>query len=67
VYRAILAEEHAGQLVTALSHGRPLAPVPGSLDRAALQSKVLSLRTHDMHWGYASSFVTVPPDARGHG
>jgi hypothetical protein len=26
---------------------------------------VLSSRTHDMHWDYASSFVTVTPGARG--
>jgi HCOMODA/2-hydroxy-3-carboxy-muconic semialdehyde decarboxylase len=65
VFRAILAEEHASQLVTALSHGRPLAPVPGRTDRAALYSRVLSARTHDMHWDWASSFVTRPPDARG--
>src|SRR5882757_2206507 len=65
VFRAILAEEHAGQLVTAVSHGRPLAPVPESIDRDDLYAKVLSPRTHDMYWGYASSFVTVPPGARG--
>ncbi len=65
VFRATLAEEHSGQLVTALSHGQPLAPVPESIDREDLYAKVLSPRTHDMHWGYASSFVTVPPGARG--
>jgi ribulose-5-phosphate 4-epimerase/fuculose-1-phosphate aldolase len=66
VFRALLAEEHASQLVTALSHGRPLAPVPESTNREELYAKVLSARTHDMHWDYASSFVTIPPDARGH-
>jgi ribulose-5-phosphate 4-epimerase/fuculose-1-phosphate aldolase len=65
VFRALLAEEHAGQLVTALSHGRPLAPVPASTDRDDLYAKVLSSRTHDMHWDYAGTFVTAPPDARG--
>lgn len=65
LFRAILAEEHANQLVTALSHGRKLAPVPASTDRADLYSRVLSARTHDMHWGYAGSFVEVPVDARG--
>jgi ribulose-5-phosphate 4-epimerase/fuculose-1-phosphate aldolase len=65
VLRAILAEEHASQLVTALSHGRPLAPVPTGTDRDDLYARVLSARTHDMHWDFASSFVTVPPDARG--
>lgn len=57
IFRALLAEEHAQQLLTALSHGRPLAPVPDSVDRADLYSRVLSPRTHDMHWGYASTFV----------
>jgi HCOMODA/2-hydroxy-3-carboxy-muconic semialdehyde decarboxylase len=65
VFRAILAEEHASQLVTALSHGRPLAPVPESIDRDDLYARVLSARTHDMHWNYASTFVTTAPDARG--
>jgi HCOMODA/2-hydroxy-3-carboxy-muconic semialdehyde decarboxylase len=64
VFRALLAEEHAGQLVTALSHGQPLAPVPESIAREDLYARVLSPRTHDMHWDYARSFVTVPPGAR---
>jgi ribulose-5-phosphate 4-epimerase/fuculose-1-phosphate aldolase len=66
VFRAILAEEHASQLVTALAHGRPLAPIPETTDRFELYARVLSPHTHDMHWNYASSFVTVPLDARGH-
>ncbi len=65
VFRAILAEEHASQLVTALSHGRPLAPVPEHTKRDELYAKVLSSRTHDIHWAYASSFVTAPLDAWG--
>src|SRR5579863_2807455 len=63
--RAILAEEHAQQLITALSHGRALAPVPKTVDRGELYQKVLSARTHDMHFGYAKTFVTVEPGARG--
>jgi ribulose-5-phosphate 4-epimerase/fuculose-1-phosphate aldolase len=65
VFRAILAEEHAGQLVTSLSHGRPLAPVPKDVDRGDLYARVLSPRTHDMHWDYASTFAEIPPGARG--
>ena len=65
LFRALLAEEHASQLVTALAHGRPLAPVPPSTDRDDLYAKVLSARTHDMHWDYAASFVEIPVDARG--
>ena len=36
-----------------------------STDRDDLYARVLSARTHDMHWDYASSFVTVAPGARG--
>jgi ribulose-5-phosphate 4-epimerase/fuculose-1-phosphate aldolase len=60
VFRAILAEEHARQLVTALSHGRPLSPVPKDVDRDSLYAKVLSPRTHDMHFGWAGTFVELP-------
>lgn len=63
--RAVLAEEHAQQLVTALAHGRPLAPVPATVDRGELYSRVLSARTHDMHFGYEKTFVEVEPGARG--
>jgi HCOMODA/2-hydroxy-3-carboxy-muconic semialdehyde decarboxylase len=62
--RAILAEEHAGQLITALAHGRPLAPVPAAVDRGELYARVLSARTHDMHFGYAGTFVEIEPGAR---
>jgi ribulose-5-phosphate 4-epimerase/fuculose-1-phosphate aldolase len=57
LYRAVLAEEHAAQLMTALSHGLPLAPVPETVDRDELYARVLSPRTHDMHWNWASTFV----------
>ena len=60
LFRAVLAEEHASQLVTALAHGRPLAPVPAAVDRGELYGKVLSPRTHDMHFDWASTFVTLP-------
>lgn len=62
VFRAILAEEHAAQLVTALSHGRPLSPVAKDVDRDELYAKVLSPRTHDMHWDWAATFVDLPPE-----
>ena len=63
VFRAILAEEHASQLVTAPSPGRRW-PRRGT-DRQDRYARVLSSQTHDMHWDYASSFVTVAPGARG--
>ncbi|MFF5078416.1 class II aldolase/adducin family protein [Actinoplanes sp. NPDC000266] len=59
VFRAILAEEHASQVLTALAHGRPLAPVPASQDRSELYGRVLSAPTHAMHWRYQSSFVPL--------
>jgi ribulose-5-phosphate 4-epimerase/fuculose-1-phosphate aldolase len=65
VMRAVLAEEHAQQLVTALSHGRPLAPVPLGTDRDRLHADVLSARTHDMFWDLASTYVPLEPGARG--
>jgi ribulose-5-phosphate 4-epimerase/fuculose-1-phosphate aldolase len=61
VFRAVLAEEHAQQVVTAASHGYPLAPVPRGTDRPDLYSRVLSRHTHDMYWAYASSFVELAP------
>lgn len=64
VFRAILAEQHAQQLLTALSHGRPLAPVPGNLDRRELYARMLPARTHDMHWRYEGSYVPESPGAR---
>ena len=66
--RAILAEEHAQQLVTALSHGRALAPRADDRGSGRVcTSRVLSARTHDMHWDYAGTFVELAPGARGSG
>jgi len=67
VFRALLAETHAQQLLTALSHGRPLAPVPETVDRDQLYASVLSPRTHDMHWLYEGTFVPEAPGARSSG
>jgi hypothetical protein len=39
--------------------------VPKTVDRSELYAKVLSARTHDMHFGYARTFVEVEPGARG--
>lgn len=62
VFRAILAETHARQVVAAFSHGRPLKPAPG--DRRELYARMLPPRTHDMHWHYEASFVPEPAGAR---
>jgi ribulose-5-phosphate 4-epimerase/fuculose-1-phosphate aldolase len=64
VFRAVLAEQHAQQLLTALSHGRPIAAVPEEIDREGLYGRMLPPRTHDMHWDYESSFVPIVPGAR---
>jgi ribulose-5-phosphate 4-epimerase/fuculose-1-phosphate aldolase len=64
VFRAVLAEQHAAQLLSALSHGRPLAPVPSDVSRAELYPKMLPPRTHDMNWAYEGSFVPQPPGAQ---
>jgi ribulose-5-phosphate 4-epimerase/fuculose-1-phosphate aldolase len=67
VARAIQAEEHAQQVLTALSHGRPLAAMPETTDFTALRAQMDYSFAHDLHWQYASSFVDVEPDARGRG
>jgi len=61
--RTIMAETHAQQLLVALSHGRPLAPVPPQVDRDDLYERVLSPVTHDMQWRLESSYVESPPGA----
>jgi ribulose-5-phosphate 4-epimerase/fuculose-1-phosphate aldolase len=61
--RTIMAETHAQQLLVALSHGRPLAPVPPEVDRADLYTRVLSPATHEMQWRLESSYVTESPGA----
>jgi ribulose-5-phosphate 4-epimerase/fuculose-1-phosphate aldolase len=58
VFRSVLAETHAQQLLTALSHGRPLAPVPRDLSREELYERMLPPFTHDLHWRFASSYVS---------
>jgi hypothetical protein len=67
VFRAILAEQHAERTLAALAHGRPLAPVPGDLDRGELYARMLPPRTHDMHWRYEGSYVPEAPGAHIHG
>jgi ribulose-5-phosphate 4-epimerase/fuculose-1-phosphate aldolase len=62
--RTILAETHAQQLLVALSHGRPLAPVPSATDRADLYERVLPPFTHDMSWRFESSYVPEPVNHR---
>jgi ribulose-5-phosphate 4-epimerase/fuculose-1-phosphate aldolase len=61
VWRAILAEQHAKQLLAAVSHGRPLTPVPADESRPALYDRMLPPFTHDLHWHYESSYVELAP------
>jgi hypothetical protein len=55
---------NAQQLLTALSHGRPIAAVPVEIDREGLYGRMPPPRTHDMHWDHESSFVPIVPGAR---
>lgn len=66
VFRAVLAEEHANQILAALAHGRPLTAVPADIPRDELYGRMLPPRTHDMHMEYEGSFVPIPPGAHIH-
>ena len=66
IFRAVLAEEHATQILAALAHGRPLSPVPADIPRDELYGRMLPPRTHDMHMDYEGSFVPIPPGAHIH-
>ncbi|SFR89573.1 Class II Aldolase and Adducin N-terminal domain-containing protein [Microbacterium sp. cf046] len=57
VFRAILAEQHAGLLLASLAHGGPLSTVTAPRD--ALYAEVLPATTHDMHWRFESSYVLL--------
>lgn len=57
VFRAVLAEQHARALLTALSHSAPLAPVDHSIDRTELYARMLPPLTHDLHWQYERTYV----------
>lgn len=66
VFRAILAEQHASQVLASLGHGQPLTPVPVDIDRTELYGRMLPARTHDMHFTYEGSFVPEPAGAHIH-
>ena len=57
VFRTLLAERHAGLLLTSLAHGRPLKPVAAS--RPDLYARMLPASTHDLNWRFESSFVQL--------
>jgi ribulose-5-phosphate 4-epimerase/fuculose-1-phosphate aldolase len=59
VFRAILAEQHAQQLLTAHSHGAALVPVDEGIDRSQLYARMLPPLTHDMHWRLERSHVHI--------
>jgi ribulose-5-phosphate 4-epimerase/fuculose-1-phosphate aldolase len=60
VFRAVLAEYHAGIVLASLAHGRPLAPV--TADRGPLYAKTLPPTTHDLFWRFESSYVELASD-----
>jgi ribulose-5-phosphate 4-epimerase/fuculose-1-phosphate aldolase len=64
VFRAILAEQHAEQLLRACAHGQPILPVQYAGDRRDLYAQMLPPRTHDMHWAFEQSFVQIECGAR---
>lgn len=66
VFRAVLAEQHAAQLVSAFSHGRALAPVPAETSRPELYARMLPPFTHELNWAYEASYVPEPPGAQVH-
>lgn len=57
VFRAVLAEYHAGIVLASLAHGRPLASV--TVERGALYAKTLPPTTHDLFWRFESSYVEL--------
>ena len=57
VHRTLLAEYHAGILLTSLAHGRPLTPVPGP--RQESYGRSISATAHAFNWQYESSFVEL--------
>ncbi len=57
VFRTILAEYHAGILLASLAHGEPLAPVTAPRDE--LYARVLPAATHDLFWGFESTYVQL--------
>ena len=64
VWRAILAEQHARQLLDALAHGRRIVSVPPDPPRPELYARMLPPFTHDLHWHFESSYVELTPGAR---
>jgi ribulose-5-phosphate 4-epimerase/fuculose-1-phosphate aldolase len=64
VFRSLLAETHAKQLLTALSHGLPITPVSREISRPELYEEMLPPFTHSMNWDLESSYVPEPPGAR---
>jgi ribulose-5-phosphate 4-epimerase/fuculose-1-phosphate aldolase len=63
VYRTLLAEQHAQHVLTALSHGRPLAPVPVGSSRPDLYQRLAGAWVHKVQWRYEASYVPEPPGA----
>lgn len=65
IFRTLLAEYHAGIVLTSLAHGRPLVPV--RRDRSELYADVLPESTHLLNWRFESSFVALDGAVDGRG
>jgi hypothetical protein len=66
VFRALLVGQHASQVLTALSHGRPLLRCARDRIAPVLYHRMLPPFTHDMNWRYEVSFVPEPAGAQVH-
>jgi HCOMODA/2-hydroxy-3-carboxy-muconic semialdehyde decarboxylase len=66
IARAILAEQHAHQVLTAAQHGRPVAGVPAGVDRKELSAWVTGPAAQQMYWDYYASLLpAMTPDSWG--
>jgi ribulose-5-phosphate 4-epimerase/fuculose-1-phosphate aldolase len=57
VFRTLLAEYHAGIVLSSLAHGRPIAPL--LRNRTELYDDVLPESTHQLSWRFESSYVEL--------
>lgn len=66
IARALLAEEHAQQVLIAIQHGRPLAGGPRGADRKKLSAWVTGPDAANMYWDYYESLLpAMSPNSWG--